>query len=96
MNSSESLPEDAEIDSISINNAKSVYSNDSINTLSNNTDTVQSDRISESDSAVIAASTTTSDDGDGDGDDEKKVSKKESKSKTLVVESSVHNLSTHA
>lgn len=67
--------DDAEIDSIS----KSVYSNDSINTLSNNTQTtVQSD----SDSAVIKATTASTSD-DGDGDDMQKVSRKASKTKTL-------------
>lgn len=55
---------------------KSVYSNDSINTLSSNTDTVQSDKDSGPDSAVIVATPTASESSDdGEENDEKKVSK---------------------
>lgn len=73
-----SLLDEIEADSIPISQAttKSVYSNDSINTLSSNTETVQSDKESGSNPAVIAAATTTSESSDdGEGNDEKKVSK---------------------
>lgn len=63
--------DEPEADSIPTSQAtKSVYSNDSINTLLNHTETVQSDKP---DDAVIAATPDSS--ADCDGNEKKKVSR---------------------
>lgn len=77
-NERKNFSDEIEVDSIQTSQAttKSVYSNDSINTLSSNTDTVQSDKDSGPDSAVIVATPTASESSDdGEANDEKKVSK---------------------
>lgn len=66
------FPDDIDADSIPTSHTKSIFSNDSINTLSNNTETVQSP---ESDEAVIDATPIASESSDdSDGNDKKKVS----------------------
>lgn len=65
--------DELEADSIPTSHTmKSIFSNDSI---SNKSNTVQSEKDFESDQAVIAGSTTMSDSSDSEANDDKKVSK---------------------